>query len=57
MKTLALSLPTTWAMNSYNDLMIRHLPPSSAIFPFAVIVGFGLLYIAIAVAVQARRFR
>jgi ABC-type multidrug transport system permease subunit len=56
MKTLALCLPTTWAMNSYNDLMIRHFPASSAILPFAVIIGFGVMYIAIAVAVQARRF-
>jgi ABC-type multidrug transport system permease subunit len=56
MKKLALSLPTTWAMNSYNDLMIRHYPASSAILPFAVIIGFGVLYITIAVAVQARRF-
>jgi ABC-2 type transport system permease protein len=44
MKTLALCLPTTWAMNSYNDLMIRHYPASSAILPFAVIIGFGVLY-------------
>ena len=33
MKTLALSLPTTWTMNAYNDLMIRHFPASSAILP------------------------
>ncbi len=57
MKKLALCLPTTWAMNSYNDLMIRHFPASSAILPFAAIVGFGVLYISVAVAVQARRFR
>jgi ABC-type multidrug transport system permease subunit len=56
MKTLALCLPTTWAMNSYNDLMIRNFPASSAILPFAVIFGFGVMYIAIAVAVQSRRF-
>jgi ABC-2 type transport system permease protein len=41
MKTLALCLPTTWAMNSYNDLMIRHFLASSAILPFAVIIGSG----------------
>jgi ABC-type multidrug transport system permease subunit len=57
MKTLALSLPTTWAMNAYNDLMIRQLPATSAIVPSAVITGFAMLYIAIAVGVQARRFR
>jgi ABC-2 type transport system permease protein len=57
MKTLALSLPTTWAMNAYNDLMIRQLPATSAIVPSAVITGFAMLYIAIAVCVQARRFR
>jgi ABC-2 type transport system permease protein len=57
MKTLALSLPTTWTMNAYNDLMIRHFPASSAILPSAIIAGFAMLYIAIALAVQARRFR
>jgi ABC-type multidrug transport system permease subunit len=56
MKTLALCLPTTWAMNSYNDLMIRHLPASSAVLPFAVIVCFGVMYIALALAVQSHRF-
>jgi ABC-type multidrug transport system permease subunit len=57
MKTLALSLPTTWTMNAYNDLMIRHFPASSAILPSAIIAGFAMLYIAIALAVQARRLR
>ena len=57
MKMLALSLPTTWAMNAYNDLMIRQLPATSAILPSAVITGFAMLYIAIAVGVQARRSR
>ena len=57
MKTLALSMPTTWAMNAYNDLMIRQLPASSAIVPSAVITGFAVLYIAIGVGVQARRVR
>jgi ABC-2 type transport system permease protein len=57
MKTLALSLPTTWAMNSYNDLMIRHFPAATSIRPFAVIIGFGVVYIAIAVAVQVRRIQ
>src|SRR5260370_23616524 len=56
MKTIALCLPTTWAMNCYNDLMIRHFSARSAIVPFAVITGFGVLYFTIAVAVQARRF-
>jgi ABC-type multidrug transport system permease subunit len=57
MKTLALSLPTTWTMNAYNDLMIRHFPASSAVLPSAIIAGFAMLYIAIAVGVQARKFR
>ena len=57
MRTLALSLPTTWAMNTYNDLMIRRLPASSAILPSAVIGAYAILYIAIAVAVQGRKAR
>ena len=50
MRTIARGLPTTWAMQAYNDLMIRGMPWQSALWPFAVTVGLGFLYLAVGVA-------
>ncbi len=41
MRAVAAWLPTTWTMQAYNDLMIRHLPASAAVWPFAVTIGLG----------------
>jgi ABC-type multidrug transport system permease subunit/Skp family chaperone for outer membrane proteins len=46
MRTVALALPTTWTMQAFNDLMIRHLGSLSAVRPAAITAGFGLLYLA-----------
>lgn len=46
MRELAKWLPTTWTMQAYNDLMIRNLPPSAVLWPFAATVGLGLVYLA-----------
>ncbi len=56
MRTVALSLPTTWAMQAFNDLIIRGLPASAALVPSAVNVGFGILYAAVGVRIARRRF-
>ncbi len=56
MRTFALGLPTTWAMQAFNDLMIRGLPVSAALVPSAVNVGFGILYAAVGVRIARRRF-
>ncbi|MGH7880291.1 MAG: ABC transporter permease, partial [Candidatus Binataceae bacterium] len=56
MQTVALALPTTWAMRAFNDLMIRGLPASSAILPTAVNLGFGILYAATGALLARRRF-
>jgi ABC-2 type transporter len=56
MRTVALGLPTTWAMHAFNDLMIRRLPGSAALVPSAVNVGFGILYAAVGVRIARRRF-
>jgi ABC-2 family transporter len=56
MQTLALALPTTWAMRAFNDLMIRGLPASAAALPTAVNLGFGILYAATGAALTRRRF-
>ena len=56
MQDVALALPTTWAMHAFNDLMIRHLPASSALWPAAMNFSFGILYTLIGVAITRRRF-
>jgi ABC-type Na+ efflux pump permease subunit len=56
MQQVALALPTTWAMRAFNDLMIRNLAASSAVFPAAVNFGFGIIYSVIGVAIARRRF-
>ena len=56
MRTLALALPTTWAMRAFNDLMIRDLPLAAVLLPSAVNLGFGILYAAVGVAIARRRF-
>jgi hypothetical protein len=56
MQDAALALPTTWAMRAFNDLMIRHLAASSALWPAAMNLSFGILYTLIGVAIARRRF-
>jgi ABC-type multidrug transport system permease subunit len=55
MRVVAGTLPTTWAMQAFNDLMIRHAPPSAALRPFAVTIGLGAIYLALGLAANARR--
>jgi ABC-type multidrug transport system permease subunit len=55
MRVIAATLPTTWAMQAFNDLMIRQAPPSAALRPFAVTVGLGALYLTLGLAINARR--
>ena len=42
---LARFAPTTWTMQSFNDLMIRNRPPSAALWPLAATVGLGMLFL------------
>lgn len=56
MRTAALALPTTWAMQAFNDLMIRGLAPSACLLPSAVNVAFGILYAAVGIVTARRRF-
>ncbi len=55
MRSLALALPTTWAMAAYNDLMIRRQPFVAALRPTAVLLAHGTLYLAIGLWLFARR--
>ena len=34
-------VPTTWTMQSFNDLMIRNQPPSATLWPLAATVGLA----------------
>jgi ABC-2 type transport system permease protein len=45
MRMLARFAPTTWTMQSFNDLMIRNRPPSAALWPLAATVGLGMLFL------------
>jgi ABC-type multidrug transport system permease subunit len=45
MRSLAQWVPTTWTMQAFNDLMIRGLEPSSAIWPAAVTFALGLVFL------------
>jgi ABC-type multidrug transport system permease subunit len=55
MQTIALALPTTWAMESFNDLMIRLRGVDTALKPTAVLVAYGLAYLAIGLWLFRRR--
>ena len=50
MRTLALWLPTTWTMQSFNDLMIRGLPASAILWPTIVTFGLGIAYLIAGIA-------
>jgi ABC-type multidrug transport system permease subunit len=50
MRALALWLPTTWTMQSFNDLMIRGLPARAILWPTVVTVGLGIAYLIAGIA-------
>ena len=47
MRAVARWVPTTWTMQAYNDLMIRHTAASSAVLPSAYAAGLGCIYLII----------
>jgi ABC-type multidrug transport system permease subunit len=55
MRTLALALPTTWAMQSFNDLMIRLRGVEAAVKPTVVLFAYGVVYLAIGLWLFRRR--
>jgi len=55
MRTVALALPTTWAMEAFNDLMIRSRPAAAAYLPTAVLVAYGVGYLALGLLLFRRR--
>jgi ABC-type multidrug transport system permease subunit len=55
MQRVALAFPTTWAMAAYNDLMIRRQTFEAALRPTAVLLAYGLAYLAVGLALFRRR--
>ena len=56
MQTIALGLPTTWAMRAFNDLMIRNLAPSASLLPSFINLWFGAVYVAAGTLLVRWRF-
>jgi ABC-2 type transport system permease protein len=54
MRALADWLPTTWTMRAYNDLMIRQLPASVALWPFVITAAFGAVVLVAGIATLTR---
>jgi ABC-type multidrug transport system permease subunit len=57
MRTVALAFPTTWAMDAFNDLMIRRRAVDAALRPTAVMAAYGLLYLVVGIGLFRRRLR
>ena len=55
MRQVALAFPTTWAMEAFNDLMIRRRGLEAALRPSAVMAAFGVLYLLAGTAIFTRR--
>ena len=55
MRQAALALPTRWAMEAFNDLMMRQRTVSATLLPTAVMLAYGALYLALGVALFRRR--
>jgi len=55
MRQLSLGFPTRWAMEAFNDLMMRQRTVSAALQPTAMMLGFGLLFLLAGVALFRRR--
>jgi len=55
MRRAALALPTTWAMEAYNDLMIRRQPVGAVLGATAVLLAHGAVYLAVGLLLFRRR--
>jgi ABC-type multidrug transport system permease subunit len=57
MRSVALAFPTTWAMDAFNDLMIRRRTVEAALEPAAVMLAYGAFYLIVGVALFRRQMR
>jgi ABC-type multidrug transport system permease subunit len=55
MRDVALAFPTTWAMDAFNDLMIRRRGASVALVPTAVMLAYGTAYLVLGTLLFRRR--
>ena len=55
MRQLAVVFPTRWAMEAFNDLMMRQRTVSAALVPTAVMLAFGLVFLSAGIALFRRR--
>jgi len=55
MRQLSLGLPTRWAMEAFNDLMMRQRTVSAVWQPTLVMLAFGLAFLGVGVALFRRR--
>jgi ABC-2 type transport system permease protein len=56
MRVFAQLLPTTWTMQAYNDLMIRHSAAAGALWPSAFAATLGLFYLMIGMLAAAKLY-
>jgi ABC-type multidrug transport system permease subunit len=57
MRSVALAFPTTWAMEAFNDLMIRRRGATAAFVPTLVMLAYGGLYLAVGLGLFHRKLR
>ena len=57
MREVALAFPTTWAMDAFNDLMIRRRGPERALLPTGVLLAYASLYLGAGLALFRLRIR
>jgi len=57
MRSVALAFPTTWAMDAFNDLMIRRRGIEAAWAPTAVMLGYGAAYLVVGLVIFRGRRR
>jgi ABC-type multidrug transport system permease subunit len=57
MRSVALAFPTTWAMDAFNDLMIRRRTVIAALRPAAIMFAYGAVYLMVGIALFGRRLR
>jgi ABC-2 type transport system permease protein len=56
-RVLARWVPTTWTMQAYNDLMIRHGPAVGALWPSACAAALGCIYLTIGMITAIKLYR
>jgi len=56
MRSVALAFPTTWAMDAFNDLMLRGRPVSAVYEAVGMLFVHGAAYLAVGLALFRRRY-